>query len=207
MAGTLHDPKNLLGHVGCTGYTALTMAAGKVIWDGKKLTGLQEAGLDERELSRNNICVSLGVDGSATNDGSSLLDAMRVAYLMQCQKSKERHGNPSPYDVLKIATVNGAKTLGCPELGSLAVGQGADLFMIDTRPLEMAGTLHDPKNLLGHVGCTGYTALTMAAGKVIWDGKKLTGLAEAGLDERELSAKAEEVCTRVLRSKFKEYFN
>ncbi len=39
--------------------------------------------LPMQDLMKKNVNVSLGCDGSATNDGSSLLDAMRVAWMMQ----------------------------------------------------------------------------------------------------------------------------
>jgi hydroxyatrazine ethylaminohydrolase len=107
----------------------------------------------------------------------------------------------SPYEILKIATVNGAKTLGHEELGSLEEGKGADLFMIDTRVLELSGTLHDPKNLLAHVGCTGPVWLTMVNGKIVYREGVL-----AGIDERSLAEKAELVCDEVLRSSFPETF-
>ena len=40
--------------------------------------------LNIRELLSDGVTVSLGVDGSATNDSSNLLDALRMAYLLQC---------------------------------------------------------------------------------------------------------------------------
>ena len=72
-----------------------------------------------RQMAEAGVCVSLGCDGSATNDSSSLLDSMRTAWMMQAWHSKQRGGCISPYEMLKIATVNGAKTLGRSDLGSL----------------------------------------------------------------------------------------
>ncbi len=147
-----------------------------------------------REMTEAGVCVSLGCDGSATNDSSSLLDSMRTAWMMQAWHSKQRGGCLSPYEMLKIATVNGAKTLGRPDLGSLEVGKAADLFMVDAGALELTGTLHDPCNLLARAGVTGNVALTMINGKVVYRDGRLTGV-----DERELARKGEAVCTRVLR--------
>lgn len=153
--------------------------------------------LDIPSMQKAGMNVSLGCDGSATNDSSNLLDSLRMAYLMQAYNSKSRGGSPSPYDMLKIATINGAKTLGRTDIGSLEVGKGADLFMIDTFPLEMAGTLHDPKTLLARTGVTGPVYLTMVNGKVVYSEGHLTGI-----DEGKLAEEAEAVCTRVLRSEF-----
>ncbi len=61
--------------------------------------------------------LSLGCDGSATNDGSNLLDSLRMAFLMQAHHSKKRGGAPSGYEMLKIATVGGARTMGRDDLG------------------------------------------------------------------------------------------
>ncbi len=147
-----------------------------------------------RQMEEAGVCVSLGCDGSATNDSSSLLDSMRTAWMMQAWHSKERGGCISPYEMLKIATVNGARTLGRPDLGSLEPGKGADLFLVDAGTLELTGTLHDPRNLLARVGVTGHVKLTMVNGRVVFADGHLTGV-----DERKLAREGEAVCTRVLR--------
>lgn len=157
--------------------------------------------LDIKALNQAGVLVSLGADGSATNDSSNLLDALRMAYIMQAFHSKKRGGCVSPYDMLKVATINGAKTLGRNDLGSLEIGKAADLFMIDTSVLELAGALHDPKTLLARAGVTGPVWLTMINGKVVYEDGHLTGV-----DEQKLAIEGEEVCTKVLRNEFKEYF-
>lgn len=158
--------------------------------------------LPMKEMAQAGVCVSLGCDGSATNDSSSLLDSMRTAWMMQAWHSKERGGCISPYEMLKIATVNGAKTLGRTDLGSLEPEKGADLFMVDAGKLELTGTLHDPRNLLARAGVTGPVALTMVNGRVVFkDGMLL------GVDERELARQGEAVCTRVLREPCEAFHN
>ncbi len=153
--------------------------------------------LEMKPMMDAGVTLSLGCDGSATNDGSSLLDAMRVAFLAQTYFSKTRHSCVSAYDILKMATVGGAKTLGRSDLGSLEPEKGADLFMIRTDRLELAGALHDPKNLLPRCAVTGPVDLTMINGKVVFKDGVLTGV-----DEEALAAKGEEVCNRVLRKPF-----
>jgi len=156
--------------------------------------------LDMIAMQKENVLISLGCDGSATNDSSNLLDSLRMAYLMQAYNSKNKGGSLSPYELLKIATINGAKTLGREKLGSLEIGKGADLFMIDTETIEMTGTLHDPKNLLARVGVTGPVWLTMVNGNIVYKGGVLTGV-----DEKELAKDGERVCDLVLRSKCNEF--
>lgn len=154
--------------------------------------------LPMRAMEEAGVCISLGCDGSATNDSSSLLDTLRTAFLMQAWHAKSRGGNcVTPYDMLKMATVNGAKTLGRSDIGQLAPDKAADLFMIDASRLELAGTLHDPKNLLARVGVTGPVHLTMINGKVVYEKGVLTGV-----NEENLAKEAEKVCTRVLRDPY-----
>lgn len=134
--------------------------------------------LDMKRFEKEGAIISLGCDGSATNDGSSLLDTLRIGYLMQAYNSKSRGGCITPYEMLKMATVNGAKTLGRDKLGSLEIGKAADLFMIDTEKLELLGALHDPKNIISRVGVTGNVWLTMVNGKTVYKDGILTGINE-----------------------------
>jgi len=150
--------------------------------------------LDIRAMQKAGVDISLGCDGSATNDSSNLLDSLRMAYLMQAFHTKMRGGSASSYDMLKVATVNGAKALGRNDLGSLEPGKAADLFMIDADALELSGTLHDPKSLLARVGVTGPVFLTMVNGRVVYKDGRLQGV-----DEQALAHESEKVCDRVLR--------
>jgi hydroxydechloroatrazine ethylaminohydrolase len=142
------------------------------------------------------MSLGLGCDGSATNDSSSLLDSLRMAYLMQAYHSKARGSCPSPYQMLKLATAGGARLLGRADLGSLESGKAADLFMVDARKLELAGATHDPANLIARTGATGPVSLTMVNGRVVYAEGRL-----AGVDEEELAAKADLACTRAIRSR------
>ena len=157
--------------------------------------------LDIRALRETGVSVSLGCDGSATNDSSSLLDTLRMGYLMQTWHSKARGGCVTPYEMLKAATVEGARTLGRSDLGSLEIGKCADLFMIDSNVPELAGTLHDPRNLLARVGVTGNVWITIVGGKVVYSDGKLKGV-----DEATMARDAEAVCDRVIRNPFRAYF-
>ena len=150
--------------------------------------------IDIPAMQKAGMRLSLGVDGSATNDGSSLLDTLRMAFLMQSFHGKQRGGSPTPYEMLKICCAGGADILGRSDLGSLEPGKCADLFMIRVDRLEYAGAVHDPANFLARVGVTGPVDLTMVNGKVVYrDGEF------PGLDQAELFRKAEEVCDRVIR--------
>jgi 8-oxoguanine deaminase len=86
--------------------------------------------------------VGLGVDGSASNDGSHLLGEARQAMLLQ-----RVMGDPavlSARDALELATLGGSSVLRRADIGSLEVGKAADLIAINLNRLEYAGALHDP---------------------------------------------------------------
>ncbi len=152
------------------------------------------------ELDRKGVRLGLGCDGSATNDSANLLDALRMSYLMQCYHSKQRGGSPSPYRMLKLATKDGADLLGRKDLGSLEPGKGADLFMINSERMELAGASHDPANLLARAGVTGPVDLTMINGKVVFrDGEMQS------MDEQKMYRQAEEACDAAIRSKASAY--
>lgn len=122
------------------------------------------------------VPVGLAVDGSASNDGSNLLEELRCAYLLHRLNSSS--AAPSGYDCLKIATRGSAKVLGRDDIGSLETGKAGDLFMIDAQKLEMVGANLDAKSLLGTVGWKGAVNCTVVNGKVVVKDGRLTGIDE-----------------------------
>ena len=81
------------------------------------------------------VPVGLAVDGSASNDGSNMLEELRVAFLLHRLSSS--NNAPTGYDILKIATRGSAKVLGRDDIGKLSIGMAGDLFMIN---MNTAGT-------------------------------------------------------------------
>jgi hydroxydechloroatrazine ethylaminohydrolase len=153
--------------------------------------------LDIPAMDSAGMRLGLGCDGSATNDGSNLLDSLRMAYVLQTLHGKSRGGSPSPYQLLKIATAGGADLLGRDDIGSLEPGKCADLFMLDCERLEFGGALHDPMNMIPKIGATGPVWLTMVNGEVRYQDDTLIGV-----DERELSRQAEDTWSRGIKKHF-----
>ena len=144
------------------------------------------------EMLRLGVNVGLAVDGAASNDGSNLLEEIRVCYLLH--RLHASAAAPTGYDVLKLATRGSARLLGRTEIGYLAPGMAADLFAIRlTRP-ELAGAQFDPMSMLGTVGFKGPVDYTIINGvPVVQNGELIT------IDEQAESARSNEVCRRYLR--------
>lgn len=117
------------------------------------------------EMLQLGIPVGLAVDGSASNDGSNLLEELRTSYLLH--RLQYGHAAPTGYDILKIATVGGAKLLGRDDIGSLEIGKAADLFLVNTKRFELVGAMVDPKSVLATVGLKGAVDYTVINGKVV----------------------------------------
>jgi len=117
------------------------------------------------EMLQLGIPVGLAVDGSASNDGSNLLEEMRVGYLLH--RLQYGHKAPSGYDMLKIATIGGAKVLGRDDIGSLETGKAADFFLVNTKRFELVGAMVDPKSVLATVGLKGAVDYTVINGKIV----------------------------------------
>ena len=131
------------------------------------------------EMLRLNIPVGLGVDGSASNDGSNLLEEMRVCYLLHRLISGE--SALSGYDVLKLATRGGARLLGRTDIGHLAVGMCADLFLIDSRRIELTGASESPEAMLATVGLKGAVDYTFVGGRMVVRNGRLCNADEAAI--------------------------
>ncbi|MEE4661344.1 MAG: 8-oxoguanine deaminase [Halieaceae bacterium] len=89
------------------------------------------------ELEAAGAPVGLGVDGSASNDHSNMIQEVRQAFLLQ----RLRYGSAavSADDALRWATRGGARLLGRPELGTLQVGAPADIALFDLEELRFSG--------------------------------------------------------------------
>ena len=76
------------------------------------------------------VNVALGTDGCASNDNLDIFEEMHLASLIHKGLAKDPTVL-SAWDVIDMATVNGAKALGMTDAGEIAVGKKADLCVID----------------------------------------------------------------------------
>lgn len=131
------------------------------------------------DMLRLGVPVGLAVDGSASNDGSNLLEELRVCYLLHRLTAGD--AAPTGYDVLKLATRGSARLLGRSDIGCLAEGMCADFFLVDSRRLELVGACEDPKAMLATVGLKGAVDYTFVGGRMAVADGKLTGVDEGRL--------------------------
>ena len=130
------------------------------------------------------VNVGLGVDGSASNDGSHLLEEARQAMLV----SRVRDGmtgyslsnDPNrklmtARQALWLGTRGGAAVLGRDDIGSLEPGKCADFFAINLNRLDYAGALHDPVSAV--LFCSPVKVdYTIVGGKFVVQGGELVNL-------------------------------
>jgi cytosine/adenosine deaminase-related metal-dependent hydrolase len=129
----------------------------------------------------NGVPVGLGVDGSASNDGSHMLSEARQSMLLQRVK-----GDPAALtgrEALELATLGGASVLRRDDIGSLEVGKAADLIGIRLNRLEFAGAIHDP--VAAMVFCTPVGVdWSMINGQVVVHDRQLTTVELGPIIER-----------------------
>lgn len=81
--------------------------------------------------------LGLGVDGSASNDGSNMIQEVRMAFLLQ--RLKDGAENVSHLDALRWATQGSAGCLGRSDVGDIAVGMQADLALYNLDEARFSG--------------------------------------------------------------------
>jgi len=152
-----------------------------------------------REYLAAGVKVGLGVDGSASNDGSHLLAEVRQAMLL----SRLREGitgyslsnDPNrklmtAREALWLGSRGGAAVLGRADIGSLQPGKCADFYAINLNRLEYAGgAVHDPLSAI--VFCQPRQVdYTVVGGKfIVKNGQMVTVDTGALVEKHNLAAK------------------
>lgn len=93
------------------------------------------------KMVKEGINVSIGTDGQGSGTNLDLFESMKFTALLQKGISEEPTQMPA-YEVLKMATINGAKALSLEEkIGSIEEGKQADLIILNldtvvTKPIN-----------------------------------------------------------------------
>ena len=137
------------------------------------------------------ISVALGTDGPASNNSLDMFKEMYLAATLQKVTNQDASALPA-FEVLKMATVNGAKAMGLNDADVLAVNKYADLIMIDLSKPNMQPLNNIVTNLV-YAGSKDNIKLTMINGQILYeDGQYF-------LKEKveEIYQKAEEISSRL----------
>lgn len=114
------------------------------------------------------VNVALGTDGCASNDNLNLFEEMHLAALVH----KGLAHDPtvlSAWDIVEMATSNGANALGRCDSGSLAEGKRADLCVVDLDRPHLAPA-DDIPNLLVYSAQASDVIMTIVDGSILFDG-------------------------------------
>src|SRR6202140_951220 len=88
------------------------------------------------DMEEAGVGIGIGVDGSASNDGSNLMQEVRAAFLLQ--RARYGLGRANHKDALRWATKGSAACVARPELGEIAVGKAADLALFKLDELRFS---------------------------------------------------------------------
>ena len=94
-----------------------------------------------KELEAAGSPVGLGVDGSASNDCSNMIQEVRQA--MYIQRLRYGSSEVTHFDAYRWGTKGSAQVLGRNDIGELAVGKAADLALFKLDEPRFSGA-HDP---------------------------------------------------------------
>ena len=94
-----------------------------------------------KELEAAGAAVGLGVDGSASNDSSNMMEAVRHALMIG--RLKYGAGAVTHLDALRWATQGSARCLGRDDIGEISVSKCADLALFTLDEPRFSGG-HDP---------------------------------------------------------------
>ena len=125
------------------------------------------------------VNVALGTDGPASNDNLNMFEEMHLASLIH----KGVALDPtvlSPWDVIEMATKNGAKALGREgEVGEIAPGMAADLCVVSLDAPHLTPPGDDLANLVVHSMQASDVVMTVVGGEVLYKSSRLPPAASA----------------------------
>jgi cytosine/adenosine deaminase-related metal-dependent hydrolase len=138
------------------------------------------------------VRIGLGVDGSASNDGSHMLGEARQAMLLARLAAAPSGANEAgpmltARQALEMATIGGAAVLGRDDIGSLEPGKAADFTAFRVDDLAHAGALHDSVAALIFCAPVGATETWVHGTPVVSSGRPV-GLDPETLVERHNAA-------------------
>ena len=143
---------------------------------------------------QNGINVAIGCDGSSSNNNQNLFEEMHIASLLSTVYSGHL-GNLKPFEVLKMATVNGAKALGLDtRIGTLEAGKEADILLLDLNKAHLT-PLNDPFSALVYAAQASDVDTLFCQGKMVMQKRKVLGLDQAEV-QRDVASRWDAIRSR-----------
>ena len=125
-----------------------------------------------QEMIENNINVSIGTDGQGSGSNLDIFEEMKYCALLQ----KGINENPTlmpAYEVLKMATINGAKALGLEdEIGSIEEEKKADLIIININTEKIQPVNNIFSDIVYNANGSNVET-TIVDGKIIMENRKM----------------------------------
>jgi len=144
-----------------------------------------------KAMQENGINVSLGTDGQGSGSNLDLFETMKYTALLQKGITEDPESMPA-YEVIKMATINGAKALNLQEeIGSIKEGKKADIIIIDIDDIKMKPVNDLISEIVYNVKGNNVVT-TIINGKILMeDGKLLNN------KEKEIAEKCEKIIKRI----------
>ncbi|WP_328597341.1 amidohydrolase [Heliobacterium mobile] len=151
------------------------------------------------ELRKMGITVALGTDGAGSASTLDMFEEIKATAWMQ----KNRAADPTAikaYDVLRMATIEGAKALGLEqEVGTIEVGKRADLILVDVEKPHLYPRT-DICALLAYSANGADVDTVIIHGQVVMEQRRLRCM-----DEKEVLRKAQRAACRVILGQQSEF--
>ena len=134
--------------------------------------------------------IALGTDGQGSGNSLNLFKSISIVSGLQ----KAIYKDPTvmdAYEVLKMATINGAKTLGLDDkIGSIEPGKCADIIILDLNNIEVYPSNDIICNIVNNTESSNIIT-TIIDGKIIMEDRKMN------IDEEKLKEKINRIIKRL----------
>ena len=131
-------------------------------------------------MLKKGVTVALGTDGCGSNDNMDMIEEMRSAAFLHKVANLDA-SIISSFDVLKMATINGAKSVGLEkELGSLEVGKKADITIVNMESVHLR-PFNDLVTTLVYCANSGDIETVIVDGKIVVQNHKINSIDEKKL--------------------------
>lgn len=142
------------------------------------------------EMIENNINVSLGTDGQGSGSNLDLFETMKFTALLQKGIQENAVSMPA-YEVLKMATINGAKALNLEDkIGSLQEGKIADIIILNLNDV-VTNPVNDIVSDIVYNAKGTNVETTIINGNILMESRKIKK------DEKEVFEKCRKIMERI----------